>query len=693
MGERILQDFGLELMHGNKIKTLRRTLDMFAIQTIEEFPWLSFYYGVCLQESQPVNAYPFISRAQHLFSEQGNEIGILVTNSQLIEYHSHIDGHFNKMVGYIDELEQFYREKSEVLPLPLKIRTAYALAVGFCLLQKDMEKVKHYDTFVLEMSISNSLDNLTAKTRMIRGYRFCFVGNCREAKGEIEASLNLLNNPLVATLPKVFLQMMQINLLEMMGDFINYRHQKQLLFAASESDAVSQSLISPFISIWDIDIALAENDVAKAATLVSEALQKGYSASSPHMRSQFLHYQALIFALQKKKEEALATIEQSVQLRNEAGGRAFVLLNRAVLGKAYALLGMTMEAEDLFAEALMGSDQLGEEFQKAGILADRSWLRLHNGEKSRALKDAGHCLQLMKKNGFRHFFSLLPDLFIPVVTFALNNNVEREFAAALLYDQFNLSVSKNSHLVPLLELHMLSDWSITSGDGARLSMHELSEHERQMLYSIVEGHGAPVDRNVLAERIWPDKDEQKQRNSLDVLISTFRKKLAPLVSPHDSKEYLSIEQGRIRLRHCRIDVQQFIEHLRNAEVFYNRDEVWQAGNSFHLAFRLLGQMGLKGVNWNGSIPSIVENRYLSAVKIWSSHLERSGRRQEARALLEDACLQIPLNCELARLVYDLHANSHDPVAANEAAEGYRKALLNSGYDDGDIEEMMSNFWN
>ncbi|WP_163336054.1 hypothetical protein [Desulfopila sp. IMCC35008] len=693
LGERILQDFGIELLHRNRIETLRQTLDLFNEQTIVKLPWLSFYYGACMQDSEPVKAYPFLTNAQRIFSEQKNDLGILLVNSQLIEYHTIIDGHFKKMTGYVEELEKLYIEKSEVLPLPLQIRAAYSLALGFCFLQTDMDKVEYYDTFVLEMSIKNQLENLTGMSRVIRGYRFSFMGNWAGCRGEVEATLPLLNNPRVNFLTKLFLQMMHINLLAMEGDFTNYRYLKQKLFALSESDAISQSTFAPFVCIWDTDIALAEDREETAESILSEALQKGYAASGPHMRSQFLHYQAITFALQKKKEESLAAIRESLKLRDIAGGNAFLLLNKTILGKAYALLGMEDDAENLFEEVIQLSSQIGEEFQRVGAFAHRSWLRLQNGDKSEALKDSESCLQLMKKNGYRHFFSLMQDTFIPVLKLALSHNIERDFVTTLLYDQFNIGVTKKGNLVPLLELRMLSDWSISGRGTVQLSVHDLSEFERQLLYSIAEGQGTPVDRNVFAERLWPEKVEQKQRISLEVLLSNFRKKMAPLVSPHDPKEYLSIEQGRIRLRHCRIDVLEFLGHIDQAEDHYQNDRLWQAGNSFNLAFHLLGQMGLKALQWNGSLPAKIEIRYLYAAKTWSSLLEKQGRSDEARQLLENTFVQISLDCELARQLYNLHAKSQNPLAATAVADTYRKALQNGEYSESDREEMMTKFWN
>lgn len=691
-GEAILEDFGLELLHRNKLKTLQNILERFALQSIEEHPWLSFYYGACLQDSEPARAYPFLAKAQRVFSEHNNQAGLLATNSQLIEYHTIIDGHFNRMAQYAEELERLVREKFDEFPLPSKIRFSYSLAMGFCFLQADMEKVRRYDTFTLEMSRKERLDNMTAMARIIRLYRYSFVGNWSGAKEELEESFSYLANPRVTALSKLFLNMAQINLVEMMGDFQTYRHLRHRLVDSSANDAVVQSVIRPFIYIWDIDSALAENHLDAAEHLTEKALQESYAASGPHMRSQFLHYQALILALRKKKDDCLVAIHESLQLRKEAGGNAFRLLNHTMLGKAYALLGMTKEAEDQFEIGMQLSHRLEEEFQRTAILAHRAWLRLQTGAEESALQDAQSCLRLMKKNNYYHFFSLMPDSMLPVLKLAFDNEVETGFVRRLLFNQFHLGATEAGDFIPVLEIRLFDDRSITARNGSQLSLHELNKNELALLLSLVEEPENRIDKTLLAERLWPGKGVSKQRTSLDVLLSTLRKKLAPLAAPLPPKTYLGVDQGMIKLEHCRIDALQFLHHIRHANDHLRKEQRWQAGNSFYLAFRLWGQTGLKGLPWDSLLPSVAESKCIQATKDWGSMLAEQGQREEACRLLENGFRQFPIDLELARQLYDLYADRQHHVAAQKVIDRYREALLAAGYTPRDIESKEFAFW-
>ena len=224
--EEILSDLGFQFLHANNIKSLQHLLETFAEGTISNYPWLSYYYGACIQDTIPAVALPHLLRAQALFSEQHNELGLLFTNTQLVEFHVMIDGQFNLMRDYLIDLESIFLCKHETLPSHFKLRIAHALALGYCFLQLDMQKAAYYDTMALNLSNESHSENMIAMIRLIRAYRCCFTGDVKGVYLEAEALLPFIRNPRVTTFTRLYLQLLQINLLEMIGDFSEYRYQK-----------------------------------------------------------------------------------------------------------------------------------------------------------------------------------------------------------------------------------------------------------------------------------------------------------------------------------------------------------------------------------------------------------------------------------------------------------------------------------
>jgi hypothetical protein len=310
--ESVLRDFGLLLLHSNKVKTLQRILDSIPLQYINDHAWLSFYFGACKQDSEPARALPFLHNAKKLFADTDDVIGLLVTNSQLIEYHTIIDGQFNTMQKYVEELETVFSLRRHDLPLSLQLRMSYSLAVGFCFLQMNMEKVRHYDTWVLKTSVEHGLENMSAMARLIRAYRYSFVGNWKGCLEELEASLPFVANPLVNGLTRLFIYPLQVNLLEMTGDFIIYREQRKELVCVGEQDALVQSVIGPLLAVLNADMALAEGDIDGVEGYIEQGLQNSHAGAKPHLRSQFLFYQAMMYAVKGQRDKALTAISESL---------------------------------------------------------------------------------------------------------------------------------------------------------------------------------------------------------------------------------------------------------------------------------------------------------------------------------------------------------------------------------------------
>ncbi len=692
--ESILRDFGLQLLHRNQVKTLQLILDSIPSQYIDDHPWLSFYYGTCKQDSEPARALSFLRNAKKLFAEEEDDIGLLVANSQLIEYHAIIDGQFNAMEQYIDELEAVFTLRRHDLPISLQLRISYSLAVGFCFLQMDMEKVRNYDTWVLQTSEKHGLENMTAMARLIRAYRYGFVGNWKGCVEELEASLPFVANPRVNGLTRLFLYLLQVNLLEMTGDFINYREQIKELVYAGEQDALVQSIIAPLLAVLNADMALAEGDMAGVERYIEQGLQNSYAGAKPHMRSQFLYYQAMADAVKGRRAEALAAISESLQLREQTGAVSFVILSHLFAGAVYSRLGIADKALQQFSKALELSCDLDEEFSKAAIYAHRAMLLFREYGEEQALDDIRSCLELMRKNKYKHFFSFMPEVMRPLLQLAIHHNIETQHATWVLAETLHSGIGKEGQILPFLEIRLLDDWSIGSVNGALMRLHDLSRHEKILLLALIESPGNCLDRNAISERLWPEKTEKKQRSSLDVLISHLRRKLTALAEPFSSKEYLQVEQGIIKLQHCLIDAFRFLDFARVAQQHHEQGKIWQASNNFHLAFRLWGDMGCEGMRLAESsyLADKVENEYIKCAKIWAGLLRLKGKQEKALELMDSAFRQRSHDRELARQLYNLHVESNNRIEAQKVIQLYQQACLDSGIISETTDAAAGVFW-
>ncbi|MBU1231995.1 MAG: tetratricopeptide repeat protein, partial [Proteobacteria bacterium] len=403
---------------------------------------------------------------------------------------------------------------------------------------------------------------------------------------------------------------------------------------------------------------------------------------------------ALLLALRKKKKEALQAAQESLALRQQVGANAHVLLNHQVLGAAFAQLGMYQEAKEHFAKAMNLSQELGEEFQRCSVLTHRAWMYLQQGEEEQALRDVVHCLHFMKKNEYIHFFSFIPQVVEPILVLALRHSIETDYVLKLLAERFDKGVTPGGTPIPLIDISLLGKTTLSVTENRQQNVYELTEIERHLFFILAASHGLQREHSLISLRLWPDKDAERQRSSLDTLLSQIRKKLGRLVSPVKAKEYLTVERGVVKLKNCRIDVMEFLQHARRGRHCVRQEKHWQACNSFYRAFRFWKGAGLLGLTVEDSelFQQDVEQEFCLSAKIYASLLQEQKKNEQACELLKTVFRHFPQDAELARQLFDLYSRSGNHAQAQHILQHYKQVHQQVSEDAQDVEEAMCAFW-
>ncbi|MDH3346553.1 MAG: hypothetical protein OEM02_00435 [Desulfobulbaceae bacterium] len=689
----ILKKYGLDLYGINQITSIYEILSRIAEPEVLEHSWISLYFGICLQDTTPMHALPFYENAHLLFRREEDELGLLLTLNQLVEFHVIIDCQFQKMDSLLPTIEVLSTRLNEQLPLLFQIRSAYMLAFGYCFLQSDMAKVNLYTTQALKLCQNGSFDNQIAMIHLIRGYQHAFVGDWEGVRDQIEISLPMFKNPRVASLSKLFLQMMQINTLEMVGDFFNYRARKQILEQVAEQDIVLQSIIAPFIAIWDIDSAIAEDRIEDALRIIDQGLQGGFAAAMPHMRSQFLHYKALLAGMQGDEKGVIGAARKSLQLRKQVGGKAFIILNYHIVGAAYAQVGL-QEAFEHFQKAQVLSVELGEKFQWVSIHAHRAASRLKNNDIEGALKDVRQCLSFLRQQNYVHFFSWTPRVMQPVISTALQYNIEFPYAKKLAKERLGLGVDHKGRLIPLLTIKVLGEFSFSLGGKTILGIDDFTPHQRKLLTLLLSSPSGYLGEEQIEHILWADKSPKKQRSSLHNLLSRLRKMVEGLTEQQISgSDYLTNEKGIIRLHNSLVDCYEFLKFMQKGLTLGNQRKVWQASNSFYHAFSLWKGVCMPGVGVDqvDDYRELVERQCVEGAKYYGDILMEQNQNEQALPILELAFRLNPLDHEAGRKCYELYAATGNHKAAAFILKRYTTAYRQLEDDPAMIDEALKRF--
>ncbi|HEX9854928.1 MAG TPA: tetratricopeptide repeat protein [Acidimicrobiia bacterium] len=110
-----------------------------------------------------------------------------------------------------------------------------------------------------------------------------------------------------------------------------------------------------------------------------------------------------------------------------------------------------------------------------------------------------------------------------------------------------------------LTIKTLGGFGVVRGEGPVPNAEWQSKKARDLLKLLVAGHGKPVHREVLIDRLWPDEDPGKASSRLSVALSTVRSVLDP-VKAHSQDHFLAADRETVGLvsERIAIDVDEFI---------------------------------------------------------------------------------------------------------------------------------------
>ncbi len=477
--EDVLRQTGMPLLATNRAATLAALLGRIPETMLHQLGWSSFFLALALMDSTPTNALPLLDRALTLFSDQGDEVGELLSLTHCISVCITTTGHYRDGEPFLLRAVELFSRVADALDTATTILVARSLAMGYCIFLAEVDEANRFGSLALTLARREQLTNLEAALLMVMGYIRIFAGHTSLVRMYLEQAAPLVHHPEVGTFNRLSIRMMLFNFLFHDGDFNNYLLQKNQLIELLGIELVTQSIAGPFCSIWEMDIALSKGDAVAALDIAAQALAR--NALSPHVVSQILHLKGVALALEGHHDRALAAACESVELRNSAGGLYFITLNKVLTGVTHTLCGHHEKGLRLLDQGIEDARRMPTEYLEAcGLLhrADTLWT---TGRHQAALKDIEAGMRLLCRNGYRHLWAWTPASKARVLSLAVRHRFEPACARTLAADRLNLSILDDGTAIPLLDLRTLGDLSIMCQGTPLLKSEALTPLQRELL--------------------------------------------------------------------------------------------------------------------------------------------------------------------------------------------------------------------
>ena len=321
--EQILMTDGIGFLATNRGATLLSIL--LAVPREIQFSngWVALFIGLAYSELYPDQCYEHLEQSRKIFVASQEEMGELLALSQLIFFYWVVAASPKTGGVLLARAEEIYPSAEAKLPVFAKVVVAKNIAAGYCYFRCDMITAHRYSSQAYELAKKIKSKGLEASVILVQNYENFLLGRKKLNLGELEKAYRLLFDPQVATVYKMALVTMHIDDLQLHGDFANYFVQKEQLFALINTETLFQTIVGPFLYVWDIGILVSLGKLRDALAKMDEGIRSGPVAGTPHMLSQFLHWKAYILAYLDEPEAALKAARKSLLLR---GGcrRAFL---------------------------------------------------------------------------------------------------------------------------------------------------------------------------------------------------------------------------------------------------------------------------------------------------------------------------------------------------------------------------------
>ncbi|WP_029897812.1 AAA family ATPase [Desulfohalovibrio reitneri] len=680
----ILREHGVGLLFRNRDSLVRQALADCPQGDLESSAWACLCLGRALLTEDPGRSEQLYQRAAERFVEAEDRFGELLALVLFVQFEIFVKADLRGMRDIAPRCERLLEELQEYLPPKLEQicleQICYAICYGtgdFTHATKTLEKCSAFSSQI-------GFGSLPPELLIVASHIWTVQGNEIAALRMLQKHYHSRNDASLSPVAKILFNIVYLNTSHMRGRLDDYASMRDELLS-NHQDALQNSYFDGFIRIWDIDLVRKKDDQQGVLLMVDEALSDPRVAGISHISSLCYMARAMALAMLGESDKAWTSISQALRLRAKCGGLMFIHLGHSVTACVLSLIGDHRRAEHVFARCLRRSDQFGEYSVRAQLYAYRAHMRLDQGRMDEAMADFRAMLATLAVYGNTYFFYWSDRVMLRLFGEAARRGEMTAQAEKILRRQLDHGVHQGE-IVPLLRVRSIGELRLSAADGAALDRGDLTAGQEALLRLLLQR----PDRSLAVERVmaalWPEQAQGKARRSFDTALSRLRKLLDATFGSGRGKAYLRTRSGVLRLACCRVDAEELRAEIEEGLRAARENEPWHADMRFR-AMRRLVEAAPGDAEWPFELAEAVSRAALAWADILVAARESQRAVEALQSALRPAPLDEPLNMRLYRLLLDTRQSDH---AARHLRE-YADRLLEAGFSQDDVEEVLAGF--
>ncbi len=549
-------------------KSLYSVMSMLNADILKNNPWTAVLY--C--NSQTYITVPkkaaILLHAYDCFRRSGSEEGMLTTACGLVDIYCSADGDMEKGGG-------FFRTALELADTTAsydhkELHVSLSLGIGCLYLKSPSEAMKYLNT---AMSLAEKLSVGNIRMKIYSAYCSAYIYMCDSVMAEkyCDAMIVKLNTSALNYSQKLSVMHQLVYYTAVSGKFST---MKVLLEAVKQKGRMHLELdsrINTFFALAEADYSLSCGLSGKTAMALNMFNESMLDIMPPHISSLFYGIKA-IHAAYECDPSAGEFAQETVKRRENTESNPFFLSTAYYMaGAAYTLSGNHKKAEHYLLKAVMAGEQGANINAAAASYAYLSYLYNNIGDRLKAREHAVASLKMFNRTGMFHFIGLLPEVTLSICSYAITDQATYSSATELAYDKHDIAFDAAGKYMPVLHIRALGTLALSVGTKT-MDCSDISANFRTMLAILLSANEYVIEQESMQTYLWPDSSRDHARKSFDNLISRFRKMMADAFPGLDPKNYLTLQNGILRLQNIKSDADLFLKHTKQAKEHYSRGE-------------------------------------------------------------------------------------------------------------------------
>ena len=661
----VLFHAGHLLAHG-RYQPLEAAIARLPADLVDRDPWLLYWRGVARLPFSPPGGRALLERAYAAFREEDDSAGRLLTCAVVLRSYFFEFADFTGIDRWLPELEELCRRHPDFLAPEVEVQV---LAAGFGIMYRrpDYPLLEGWAERALDL-IHGGLPPLeqAAVSDFVVAF-YTHRGDFAMAQRALEEIRRLVD-------PREMPPVVRIGLETWSGvvAFLCAQHGE----AIAHLDLALAIAREHGVHVFDVLIAgnrvyalLGMGELDQAAASL-QAVESRLLPARPVDSAFYHHLRSGLLLLQGDPEAARREAQWGLEIVERNGVPFFAALARAGLAQASIALGDYPAAARAVRDLRRFARAMPTHTLLFTALLLEAHLRLCTEERDAARRLLAPALALGREHGYRNappFWQA--EVMARLCALALEEGIEVDYVGRLIRSRGLMPPENAGSAWPWpVRIHTLGRFELLRDGVPHAPSGKAQKRSLDLLKAIIALGGVGVDRDEIADWLWPDADGAAARSAFDMALHRLRRLLG-----HDAAVELHDGKVTLNARLCWVDVWSLERGLDELEAALGGepDERTLAQMSRTLQRLYPGPFLAHDPEQGWLLPARdrLRRRYLRHLMVLGRHWEDRGRWQEAAEVYERGLEQEPMAEDLYRRLMHCH---HARGSRSEALAAYHR---------------------